>query len=138
MHLATPLATVLLGGLCLTLPDASGTSARRSGPAEPLTAAPLVAPVCDAGGPYVGECVNGVATVQLDGSASYDPAGRPLDFLWQVECMNAVLVNKNSPTPTLMFDLDGLCTAKCGRVDLFVRNTLGEFTRCSTQVTFED
>ena len=131
MHLtATSLSAVLLG---LTLnPSVENVDT----PAAP--AAPVVVPVCNAGGPYQGECVNGVATVTLDGSASFDPNGQPLEFFWSVECQGAVIVNQTSPVATLMYTMNGLCTAKCGRVDLFVRNPQGEFSRCGTQVTFAD
>ena len=80
------------------------------------------APVCNAGGPYFAECQNGMATVTLDGTGSFDPNGGPLQFKWRIECGPAVMTNANTATPTVTIDMTGLCDAPCGRVDLMVRN----------------
>src|SRR5204863_5592131 len=39
-------------------------------------------PVCNNGGPYTFECTGPQTFVQLDGTASSDPDGTPVTFLW--------------------------------------------------------
>jgi hypothetical protein len=102
------------------------------------TAAPVVGPVCNAGGPYFAECQNGVASVTLDGSGSFNPNGAPLQFKWRIECGPATLTNGNTATPTVTLPMNGLCQAQCGRVDLLVRNPEGQISICSTTITFAD
>jgi hypothetical protein len=98
---------------------------------------PVEGPVCNAGGPYQGECSNNAVTIQLDGSGSYDPRGKPLTFLWFIECGAGYLDDPTSPTPILTFPMNGLCSGACGRVDLFV-TAGGVTTKCTTMVTLAD
>ncbi len=60
-------------------------------------------PVADAGGPYVEECQGASTAVLLDGSASFDPEGAMLTYLWSTDCPDAVFDDPQSATPTLLF-----------------------------------
>ena len=93
-------------------------------------------PVCDAGGPYVAECNGPLASVQLDGTGSYDPSGKPLRFKWSIECGSGYLDNPKSATPTLFHPMTA-CSITCGRVDLFVFSPSG-VSSCGTDVSFLD
>ncbi|MGR9106719.1 MAG: FIMAH domain-containing protein [Gammaproteobacteria bacterium] len=58
-------------------------------------------PVADAGGPYIAECrdaEDGGTTVILDGSASFDPDGDPLAFVWSATQGNLVAPSLVQPT----------------------------------------
>jgi hypothetical protein len=98
--------------------------------------APGEPPVCDAGGPYLAECNGVLASVQLDGTGSYDPGGKPLRFKWQIECGAGYLDDPNSPTPTLYHPMTA-CAVACGRVDLIVSSKSGKST-CGTEVEIDD
>ena len=57
-------------------------------------------PVCNIGGPYLQECGGVETNIQLDGSASWDPEGMPLDYQWQVVCLKpASIVGGDTATP---------------------------------------
>jgi hypothetical protein len=94
------------------------------------------APVCNAGGPYVAECNGPLASVQLDGTGSYDPSGKPLRFRWSIECGSGYLDDPKSPTPTLYHPMIA-CSITCGRVDLKVFSPSGSSV-CGTDVSFLD
>jgi hypothetical protein len=64
----------------------------------------LIGPVSKPGGPYIAECQGGSTVVQLDGSASSDPAGKPLTFLWSSDSPAATFNDPTSPTPILTID----------------------------------
>jgi hypothetical protein len=93
-------------------------------------------PVCDAGGPYAAECSGPQTAVQLDGSGSYDPNGKPLTFFWEVVCGGAVLDDPTSPTPVMTVDMNGLCTFGC-RVKLSV-TAGGPVSSCFADVGVRD
>jgi len=108
------------------------------GPASaPGLAAALHLPVCDSGGPYVGECNGLPMSLQLDGSNSYDPNGLPLQFKWGIICGNAWLDDPTSPTPTLFIDTTGICAGACLRVRLKV-SSAGGVSDCVTSINFQD
>jgi len=119
MNVTTIACTICLTGLLFPRP-------------EP----PAAGPVCNAGGPYVAECNGPLASVQLDGTGSYEPHGLPLEFKWQIECGNGYLDDPSSPTPTLYHPMT-TCSFSCGRVDLIVFASSGA-SSCGTQVTFQD
>jgi hypothetical protein len=61
-------------------------------------------PVCIIGGPYRALCNNTTATVQLDGSDSYDandPQGGILTYSWSTDCPGGSFDDPTSPTPIL-------------------------------------
>jgi hypothetical protein len=60
-------------------------------------------PVCNADGPYDGDCAH---PVMLDGSASYDPDGDPITFLWATDCPGGNFDDPTSEYP--MLDLSGI------------------------------
>jgi hypothetical protein len=97
---------------------------------------PAAHPVCDAGGPYAAECNGPLASVQLDGTGSYDPSGHPLRFKWSIECGSGYLDDPKSPTPTLFHPMTA-CSIACGRVDLKVTSP-GGVSVCGTDVSFLD
>jgi len=80
-------------------------------------------PVANTGGnvgnDYVVDCNNvfapgsALTTVQLDGSASYDPDGTPVAFWWFEECPFGSFVDPFSPTPVFQVDMTGECQRSC-------------------------
>ena len=71
------------------------------------------------GNNYVVDCNNvfapgsAVTSVQLDGSASFDPDGTPLAFWWFEECPFGAFVDPFSPTPVFQIDMTGQCQRSC-------------------------
>ena len=61
-------------------------------------------PVSSPGGPYTAECQGAATVFQLDGSASSDPQGKPLTFMWSSDCSGASFDNPTSSTPKLTMD----------------------------------
>jgi len=88
-------------------------------------------PVCDAGGPYGGECPSDL--IQLDGSASFDPDDDPLTYSWTTDCAG-LLSDASAVSPTLQ--LDPACAVDC-TVTLTVDDGL-EQSACSAPVFSED
>lgn len=60
-------------------------------------------PDADANGPYFVECTGGEATVALYATASSDPEGEDLLFLWSTDCPGASFDDPQSATPILTF-----------------------------------
>jgi hypothetical protein len=61
-------------------------------------------PICNIGGPYTVECQGSNTVVQLDGSGSSDPNGKPLTFTWSADCPGDSFDNPTSATPKLTLD----------------------------------
>jgi len=59
-------------------------------------------PVCDAGGPYEVVCEDGRGMVRLDASASSDPDGDAIEFLWTTDCPNTTIQDATSAQATLI------------------------------------
>ena len=95
-------------------------------------------PVCDAGAVGFVECSGQITTVMLDGTASFDPEGGPLQYLWTEVCPNETLDDPTSPTPTLTIDMTGLCSLECGAIRLRVTDDQGASSSCTTAVLVED
>ncbi|MFC2171226.1 hypothetical protein ACFLU6_01185 [Acidobacteriota bacterium] len=94
-------------------------------------------PVCDANGPYTGECNGAVSdtAVQLDGTGSYDPDNDPLTYAWTTDCPGT-FDNSGSSTPIL--HISGMhCDMTCN-VNLEVRDPFGLSDSCSSTVTVRD
>lgn len=80
-------------------------------------------PVASTGGNvgdnYVVDCSNVFApgsastSVQLDGSASFDPDGTPVAFWWFEECPFGAFVDPFSATPVYQIDMTGVCSRTC-------------------------
>lgn len=86
-------------------------------------------PTCVAGADIVVLRQGDQTTLQLDGSASFDPEGDPLTFIWTTGCPGAVLSDANAPAPTLTLDTPAGETTSCsvrlrisdGQYDSFCR-----------------
>jgi hypothetical protein len=88
-----------------------------------------VPPGCDANGPYTAECA--VDSVSLDGSASNDPDGGALDYLWEGPFNGSPV---GGVSPSVVFP--GPTGDK--QVQLTVRDDELDSTMCSAQVTVQD
>ena len=82
----------------LYVAGASGTLTAIGAPAD------AVDPVSNPGGPYTVECRGASTTVQLDGSASSDPAGHTLTFYWSSDSAAATFSDPFNPAPILTID----------------------------------
>ncbi|HTF88897.1 MAG TPA: hypothetical protein VK843_10845, partial [Planctomycetota bacterium] len=77
---------------------------------------PVVFTGGNSGDDYVVDCNNvfspgsAVTSVQLDGSASFDPDGTPVTFLWFEECPFATFPDPTSATPIFQLDMTGVCS----------------------------
>jgi hypothetical protein len=102
----------------------------KNAPAGPL-------PSCSAGAAQIVECLGSVTAVQLDATASTNPASGALTYKWEI-CNDPRLSldDPTSATPTLFVDLQGTCTVTC-TIGLAVRNKFG-VSNCSTVVTVHD
>ncbi len=81
----------------------------------PSTPQTNVAPVCDAGGPYVASnCPGTTASVSLNGSGSTDPNMDSLEYSWTTNCPGAEITNATSSSPTMNFNsvCSGVCLAR--------------------------
>jgi len=90
-------------------------------------------PTSNAGGPYIVEASGAPTSVRLDGTASADPTGGSLTFLWTTDCPGATFDNPASPTPTLIFD--SATIHQTYKVTLTVKNPSGQSSTCSTSIT---
>lgn len=93
-------------------------------------------PVANAGGPYFAECQGDVTKLTLDGTASYDPDGTPLQFLWHEECPNTWFDDPTSPTPNL-YVMGAGCEWSCQAIDLTVTSG-GQSDKAHARVTVSD
>jgi hypothetical protein len=94
------------------------------------------APICDAGGPYTGECAGATTSIQLDGNDSYDvDPGDALRFSWSSDCPGASLDDPNAVEPVLTLDSD--CSVEC-TVFLTVTDLNEASSDCSATVSVAD
>ena len=94
-------------------------------------------PTCEAGASYVAECAGATTTVDLDGSASFDPGGEPLEYSWTTDCPGGSFDDSTSATPTLSVDSSSGALVEC-TVSLTVTDVVGNAVTCSADVTVED
>lgn len=96
-------------------------------------------PVCDAGGPYVAECVGegaGPVTIQLDGTGSFDPnSDDPLTYWWSSDCPEAEIADPTAVSPVL--SLASGCDVQCS-VTLTVTDIFDETATCEATVQVND
>jgi hypothetical protein len=93
-------------------------------------------PGCDAGGPYVVDCVGSVTTIELDGTGSSDPDGDVLSFHWSSDCPGTTLDDPTSATPVITIDTSCHCDVNC-TVTLEVSDGVAT-TACTTDVSVFD
>lgn len=94
------------------------------------------APICRAGGPYLAECTGATTAIQLDATASTDPNGGHLTYMWNSDCAAASFDDPTNPKPTLrLVTSDGSNTCN---VTLTLKNASGLSSTCSTTVTITD
>jgi hypothetical protein len=80
---------------------------------------PVVSTGGNSGVDYAVDCNNvfsggsAVTSVQLDGSASFDPNGTPVTFFWHNECGFGSFDDPTSPTPVYRVDMTGACSRDC-------------------------
>jgi hypothetical protein len=101
----------------------------------PLSLAPLGgnnSPVCDAGPDQTVACQGSVTQVMLDGSASYDPDGDPITFLWSA-CPGTTIADPTSPITTAYLDTSSSCDITCG-IRLRVTDSFGQWNACRQYV----
>src|SRR5262245_9257114 len=88
-----------------------------------------VAPVCNAGGPYVAECAGTTTNVMLDGSGSSDANGDPLTYAWSGGFIGAAA---SGVQPLVQF-----AGTAAFPVNLMVDDGLAS-SSCSTSATIQD
>ena len=94
-------------------------------------------PVCDSGGPHDADCQGILTSLPIDGSASMDPDGDPLVFLWTTDCPGGSFDDSTSPTPVLTIDTSLACHLTCN-VTLTVDDGNGESATCTTTNIISD
>ncbi len=94
-------------------------------------------PVCDANGPYTGECAGGTTSVPLNGMGSTDPDGDVLSYWWSTDCPAWSFDDRMSPSPTLTADIGAECSMACG-VTLIVDDGNGGTATCTAPVLIAD
>lgn len=95
-------------------------------------------PVCDANGPYILNCEDGLTEVSLDGTSSDDPA--PCDgfaYFWETDCPGAWFDDPLSPTP-LLSNLTPVNGALECNASLTVSCFDGNSEECSAPVIISD
>lgn len=70
-------------------------------------------PICDVTEVDAIECPGPVTTVALDGSASSDPGGDSLTYLWEADCPEGSFDDPTSPTPIFSVDTSCACAITC-------------------------
>jgi hypothetical protein len=89
-------------------------------------------PVCEAGPEQTLACQGATTVFQLDASASYDPEGGPLTFLWQA-CPLSFLTDPTNPVTQLVLDTSLYNQRTCG-VRCVVTDDQGQIFVCRTYV----
>jgi hypothetical protein len=104
---------------------------------SPMAPPPLTCnlpPVCNAGGPYSGECG---APIQLDGTGSYDPGGDGFTYFWTTDCPNGVFDDNEKARPKIT--LSGVTsTPFTCNIALTLVDSAGATSSCATTVTVTD
>ena len=95
-------------------------------------------PLCDANGDYLVPCAAGAATVQLDGSGSFEPGGQPLDFQWSTDCPGGMLINPMDVAPILVLDPPPPCPVSCTVTLTVTSQGSGLTDTCSANVQVVD
>src|SRR5688572_11700362 len=121
----------------LTALAASGVAALTLTPVSQVTLGSDAPPVCDSGGPYLAECTGLPTAVPIDGTASFDPDGTALTYLWFEECPHGFVDDPTAGQANMIIDLTGKCFEQCA---LVLRVTSGgQLTACPfTTVRVED
>ncbi len=94
-------------------------------------------PLCDTGGTYTAECEGGLTSIILSGTASSDPDGDPLTFLWTTDCPGGSFDDETSDMPILTVDTAPGCGVNCN-VTLAVDDGNGGTCSEATTVTIAD
>lgn len=91
------------------------------------------APICDVISPVAVECAGAITAVDLDGSASSDPDGKPLTYSWTTDCPDGSFDDADVATPTLTVAsaLQGVCGPLDCSVTLTVSDDGGLTDTCS-------
>ena len=87
-------------------------------------------PVCDANGPYSVECAGAMTSLILEGTASSDPDGDPLNLTWSDTFTGGTA---NGFTPTVEYSSYGQF-----EVDLYVSDDFGGAATCSADINVVD
>jgi len=101
-------------------------------------AAPNVAPVADANGPYSEDCTGLSSSVVLDGTGSSDPNfGDTVTYYWETNCPGGSFDDDTSSTPTLNVNSSNGCNINCN-VSLTVTDDDGLSDVDGSSVTIQD
>ncbi len=106
-----------------------------------LFASPNQAPTCSATPTVTAECGGLVTDVLgLDGTASSDPDGDAITYLWTTDCPSATFDDHTSATPTLQLEslTSGVCAPLSCTATLSVDDGTEESTCAPTTVTVSD
>ncbi len=94
-------------------------------------------PTCDAGGPYLVECLAGQGSIPLNASLSSDPDGDELTHLWATDCPGGMFDDPGVGAALLTVDGPGACAVSCF-VELTVTDPFGESDTCQAAITVQD